>query len=96
MAEGELVEAGLQVLGADRAQRVPKIQRFRSEIVQWQPCSALPLRRRAFVWALDDPLTGPLAQAVAVVAGQLIRHDPRLGRNLAPATTASCPLNRDA
>ena len=50
MAEGELVDVGLRVLGATALACVPKSQRFRNEIVEWQTCYASLSRRWAFVW----------------------------------------------
>ena len=47
---------------------VPSSQRFRSEIVQWQPCKAIALAPLLF--GLHDRLVRPFAEAVAVVAGE--------------------------
>jgi hypothetical protein len=81
VAESDLVEVGLQVLGNDRARmraQKPALQEQDCPVADLQRIALAPLRLR-----LDDPLAGRSPSAVAVVAARPIGHDPRVGRNLA-------------
>jgi hypothetical protein len=50
---------------------VPRSQRFRFEIAQWQFCTAILLL--FLLWRLHNLLMGPLAQAACVVTGKAVR-----------------------